>query len=501
MRQTLSSGGDPRTWRNHLADWGIDFIQFCRGDLPVPSVKMLELARRVFVFRDDLDVLGREQSAQGRFSHFIQEVPVSEGKLRVLEQLVHSFPDEHHFWAHLARFYALDRKDFTRALQAANQAVQLSDHDSVVYHMRGMVRRYQLRELQRENASVDELVTIAEQASDDFERSRFLNPENEHGYIAEAQMTIELLDHVGKSSGDLFRFLTGHSVQPYLREALDRVEGLLAHVKREREGIGASQYEVRATARVRELYGDFAGAIQRLGLLTSRLDVYQPPIRRQLAWAYLARAGGDWSRVPKRQIRTVVELLDRNLEEDPRGQQNIRLWMQASRFQEEPPSLESVVEQVQYWRAEPGVVDAVYYAYILNALLAMDGLRLAFQRYEQHLEECRELTRFRRNRDRSYEWLGDGPGIARLVHQSRLGDWDHDQGFWENTRPLMRVRGRVAKINGPQAGFIELSGGLEAFFVPAKSRLHLGSENTPVTVFLGFSYDGPRAWDVSREED
>ena len=53
----------------------------------------------------------------------------------------------------------------------------------------------------------------------------------------------------------------------------------------------------------------------------------------------------------------------------------------------------------------------------------------------------------------------------------------------------------------PQAGFIELAGGLEAFFVPAKSRLHLGSENTPVTVFLGFSYDGPRAWDVSREED
>ena len=60
--------------------------------------------------------------------------------------------------------------------------------------------------------------------------------------------------------------------------------------------------------------------------------------------------------------------------------------------------------------------------------------------------------------------------------------------------PLTRVRGRVARINGPQAGFIELAGGLEAFFVPARSGLSRGSENTPVLSFLGFSYDGLRAW-------
>ena len=500
LAQILARGGDPRTWTNHLADWGIAFIQFCRGDLPVPSNKMLELVRRVFVFRDDVDMLGREHSAQQRFSNFIQEVRVSEGKLRVLEELVRSFPDEHHFWAHLARFYALDRKDFTEALRAANYAVQLSDNDSVVYHMRGMVLRYQLEALQQEDTPIEDMVSVAEKASFDFARSRALNPENEHGYIAEAQMIIGLLDHISKMSGDLFQFLTGQNVPPYLREALDSVESLLSHVKREREGIGASQYEVRASARVRGLYGDYAGAIQRLDSLTSRGDVYQPPVRRQLAWAYLARAGGDWSRVPKRQIRRVVDLLDRNLEEEPRGEQNVRLWMQASRFQEDPPSLESVIEQVQYWRSEPGVVDAAYYAYVLNALLAMDGLRLALQRYEQHLDECRELTRFRRNRDRSYEWLGDGSGIARLVHQSRLGDWGHDQGFWEHTNPLKRIHGRVARINGPQAGTIELSGGLQAFFVPAKARLYHGSENTFVTTFLGFSYDGPRAWDVAEEE-
>ena len=55
-----------------------------------------------------------------------------------------------------------------------------------------------------------EWVMVAEKASSDFERSRTLSPENEHGYIAEAQMLIELLEHVASSSGDLFQFLTHH---------------------------------------------------------------------------------------------------------------------------------------------------------------------------------------------------------------------------------------------------------------------------------------------------
>ena len=499
LKQLLPAGADIRTWRNRLPDWGIRFIEFCRGDLPVPSDEMLDLVRRVFVYRENLDVLGREQSGQRRFSHFIEDVPVSEGRVRVLNALVQSYPEEHHFWAHVARFHAMDRKDFAKALEAADDAVRLADRDSVVYHMRGMVRRYQLRELRQSEAAPDDLVAVAEKASSDFERSRMMNPENEHGYIAEAQMLIELLEHVAKSSGDLFQFLSRRDVPPYLREALDRVEGLLAHVKRDREGVGASQYETRASARAHSLYGDYAGAIQRLDSLVTRLDVYQPPVRRQLAWAYLARAEGDWSRVPKRNVARVVELLAKNLEEEPRPDQSIRLWMQASRFQEMPPSVESIFEEVQYWRAEPGSVDAAYYAYVLNALMAMDGSHFALQRYEQYLEECKELTRFRRNRHRSYEWLGEGLGIARLVHQSRLGDWDRDMDFWQNTKTLVRVPGRVARINGPQAGFIELAGGLEAFFVPAKSGLSRGSENTPILAFLGFSYDGLRAWDILRD--
>lgn len=52
--------------------------------------------------------------------------------------------------------------------------------------MIGIWSWYQLREMELENSALDELVTVAEEASSDFGQSRLLNPENEYGYIAEA---------------------------------------------------------------------------------------------------------------------------------------------------------------------------------------------------------------------------------------------------------------------------------------------------------------------------
>lgn len=77
--------------------------------------------------------------------------------------------------------------------------------------------------------------------------------------------------------------------------------------------------------------------------------------------------------MPPRNVSRIAELLARNLKEDQRGDQNIRLSMQVSRFLPAPPSLEEVFEQLQYWRAEPGSVEAKYYAYVVKGLMAMSG--------------------------------------------------------------------------------------------------------------------------------
>ena len=127
------------------------------------------------------------------------------------------------------------------------------------------------------------------------------------------------------------------------------------------------------------------------------------PGREPVDVGNLNRANGDWARVRPRNVSKIAELPARNLKEDQRGNQNIRLSMQVSRFLPDPPSLEDVVEQLQYWRAEPGSVNAKYYAYVVKSLMAMGSPLLAHQRHERNLEGCRELTRFWRKRNLSYE--------------------------------------------------------------------------------------------------
>jgi hypothetical protein len=95
------------------------------------------------------------------------------------------------------------------------------------------------------------------------------------------------------------------------------------------------------------------------------------------------------------------------------------------------------------------------------------------------------------------QWFGKGKGLSRLIRHSRLGNWRRDFEFWEQIGPLARLQGRIARIAGPEAGDIECPGGLKAFFVPAKGRFSQEkSANLLVDFFLGFSYDGLRAWDV-----
>lgn len=157
----------------------------------------------------------------------------------------------------------------------------------------------------------------------------------------------------------------------------------------------------------------------------------------------------------------------------------------------------SATEKVSYWKANTGALDAAYYLYVLHTLRALNGSSQGAADADRALEECRALSRFRRDRTRSFEWIGAGEGVRALVHQSRLGEWKED--FWESTSALVRLPARVASIDGPQKGSVELDGRVVAFFVPAKSGLHFGrDENAPVNCYLGFSYDGPRAWDIQR---
>jgi hypothetical protein len=501
IQQVLSaSTSDKRTWHHRLADWAIEFADFCDRRLPEPSEESMEMLRRIFIYRDESELLGSEGAAGKAYSQIITDIPVSQGQERVLHHLTELFPYEAHFWAHLARFHANELKDYEGAITMADHALELEleSNDHVLHHMKGMVCRSQVYEQIQQGLPLDAILPKAKLASSAFAKAREHNPDDEHGFISEAQLIIRVIDYAGKVAGkDPVSAVADHS-EPWIREGFQAVEDLLMQVRQKRRDRADSQFELRCQASLNILYGKHENALQIWDtLLTKRGSTYAPPIRRQIVWTLLARRERDWGSMRPKEVERSVDLLEDNIKEDPNDERNIRLWIQAIRYQAIPPTVETVVERVAYWASNTDTLEANYYLYVLHMLLAINGSTVAIDQATRTLERCREKSRYRSDRTWSYEWLGNKSGLKQLVHHNRLGDWDRTQRFWQDTSSLSRVKGVISMINGPQAGTIELSAGIKAFFVPGASGHSVGrSENSPVTFFLGFSYDGLRAWSV-----
>jgi tetratricopeptide (TPR) repeat protein len=498
LEQVLSGSSDRRLWRQNLSTWAIDFAELCRGRNPSPSDELLEVTRRAFIYRDNADLLGTVRSGTKQFSQLLEDIPSLEGKVRVLASLVELYPGEAHFWAHLGRFYSFEMRDYERALDCLDRAIALDPRDSVLHHMRGMALRHRVYNVIDKGEPLLTAIDLAKKASESFTQARDFNPDDEHGYISEAQMLAKLIDYAGRQHRDGgVAYLASSGADAFVRESFERAEDLLERVRRNREGGSQSPYEQECRAGLDTLHGHYDRALQVLDNLLAKPDVFKPPVRRHIVWTLLARRGRSWTAIDHKEADRIVTLLEDNLREEPNSDSNLRLWVQAVRRASQPPSLDAVIEKLAYWRAASKSVDASFYLYVMYALQAMEGSLLARESARQWLDESRAKSRHLRTRTKSYEWVGSGKGLGRLIHHSQLGDWQDEREFFENTAPLMRVTGRIVSIDAPQAGKIEIGGGLEAFFVPARGPFRRGeAENRAVSCFLGFSYDGPRAWEV-----
>jgi tetratricopeptide (TPR) repeat protein len=494
---------DERNWNTRLADLACEFAAFCRTNQPIHPEDLQTVVERVFFFRNDSGLLGSLRAGENLFSELIGDIPNPEGRLRVFLCIVELFPESSHYWAHLGRYYFIRLGEFTQAIEAIEKAITLNGRDPVLHHMKGMALRSLVYKSIDMGNSMVEIIPIAKKASESFSSARNLSSDEDHGYISEAQMITRILDYAQNVSGqNVVNTVANPSADPWIREAFQVVEDLLLSVRQRHVGEQASEYEERCRADLDILYGAHEQALQRWQNLLERRDahgqsvVHAPPIRRQIVWAHLARCDRKWDKMPTKHLIRTLELLEHNLQEEPADDRNIRLWVQGARFHPTPPTLETAAERISYWRMNGDSLDAIYYTYILHSVQAIAGSTLAGDKAMRALEECRNRARNRRDRTRSFEWLGNGHGLKQLVHQDALGDWDREKDFWSNTGSLRQLEGIVSDYKGPQAGEIELSGGQEAFFVPGAADLDARSLNTRVRFFLGFSYEGLRAWSV-----
>ncbi|MCL4205920.1 MAG: putative DNA binding domain-containing protein [Pirellulaceae bacterium] len=497
LQQTMwpAAGERQKLWRQKLADFAVSFAQFLQQAEHEPGDQVLDLIQRLYIFRDNSELLGTERAARRQYSQLIEEIPSRHGQLHVLQALVELFPEESHFHAHLGRFLGQqDRYDEAHA--SLSTAIELAPKDNVLHHVQGMVHRYEMNHLIDRRMPLENVLNSARAAQSSFQRARRLDDQDEHGYISEVQTIIRAVDYAARcAKKSAQEVVSDRQADSFIREAFDTIETLLDQVRTLRVGESLSPYEQDCRAKLNRMYGQHSAALEAWNNLLDRRDVVKPPVRRQIVWTLLNRQSGDWKSLTPKEVTRCVALLEDNLDEVPNDATSLRLWLRAVRHSQIPPGLHRIIEKVSYWKANTASLEAAFYLYVLHSIDALDGTDQALADAERALDECRSLARYRRDRSLTFEWMGPGTGISRLVHQSQLGDWA--DGFWANSATLVRLDGRIAAIDAPQKGRIELENGLSAFFVPTVGGFHKGrDENVAVTCFVGFSYDGVRAWEV-----
>ena len=505
LRQLLGQDPTDENWKTGLADAAITLAEICAEQATTSGAQTSEMLHTVLLERHTED-------SDSDFSRLLNDIPSPEGQERVLTKLTELFPYEPHFWAHLGRFRSLVTRNHQMAHECHQTALGLTQDDPTLHHMAGMSLRAQLYDLlealDRNPGLEENMRGLVEEAAERFATARQLDRRNEHGYIAHVQMLDRVINTAAIREG--LRYNTNEFlIQPqngwYLR-LLDQAEQLLVDLTVVKGGDSPSGYASNVRIALNRIYGNYTKAIEGWTSLLNRLDVYRPPIRRNIINAHLANRQGNWLSLSQRELDIIFDLAEKNLAEEPASDANLRIWFRAARFTGKV-SVDRAAETLGLRKIRWSTIDTLYYLYILKFLQSDEGSLSMTNEARELMANCRAASvRTAFPRARAFEWLGKQSGLKALVNVSELGEWDNSKKFWFNEHLLRRVPGVVSRIQGPASGEIELANGLTAFFVPStvmvEGRFEGGfvrglHEGRQVEFYLGFSYEGLRAWSVS----
>ncbi|NUT31451.1 MAG: ATP-binding protein [Hamadaea sp.] len=504
-------GSEPGRWTSKLPDAAVELVGQVATNLGQDNFFTRRLLEDLFVRRQQ----GNDRTERNEnFSELIREMPSVESAHYVMQQLTEHCPDEPHFWNHLGRhqIYAM-RSDFEKAESYLLRAVQLSNgRDAVHLHQLGQVRRFwienKVRSVLSENGTIEaaDLIThdspLFSQAMEAFEQARTNAPHTEHGYITPVQLVLFLLEHLVRSSGhDNLPDLIGQggAISDWAAQQLGAAEDLLDQyrmAKANQYGLQSTFYQ-RCEADMAKLYGDVDALIDQWRALLAD-SAERTALGRALARAYIWRARRDWSLLDESELRTIERCMDDAIRNSHPTDSDLRTWFRAYRRLPEYSELRAL-ERFGSVAATTESIEASYYLYVLRFLRWYRGDEMDERAIRNYMDETRRLARHA-NRQWSFEWLGVDDRPCPLLHFTELGAWS--SGFWGRTDQLERVPGVIMEIEDRGSGKVTVGHGrLTAFFSPGDDFRAGRDENRLVDFFLGYSYDGLRAWRVAPRGD
>lgn len=520
----LSSGYDGISIRfSNILDYILSFIDDSRRNKYLYNRNTVELLRTLFITRvEDAD------STKPAFSPLIlklHEECDSYGNwdgskdivARIFKKLVEKYPDEPHFIAHLARYYFYIEGDYEKGLEHINKAIYISEDtserkDSLLYHMKAMgyssrvtgkyiyeiKRHHKNKEHDEMNEKLELLKEDSKRAFDLFEQVREMG-NGIAGYVSDINLCISVIE-LGRFITDSFDwqvFFNNNNDSWYI-EYLDRACTLFDECKSQIDDEDMSFKETQAN--LFEVLGEIEGTIETWEEYLKNAPQYaKSRVRRMLARAYQNRNihRGDWNQT---EVKRIIDLMQQNIYDEPQKSGNIRIWFDAIRqLKTDTPDniLDDAIIKLNSWVLSSGSIEAYYYRFILKFIKAIDGSTSAENELPRLLRDLKNKAVHMQNRTVIHEWFGrEGEGIEKLISSKEYRTNRKEDEIQED---LHLLNGRISDyyVNDNHA-YISIFG-IDVFFNPSNTRGEIDRSKTKqrVKFGLGFSYDGPRAYNSS----
>ena len=482
------------------------------------SERIQNIVQTLFITRDiesalqaDVDVEVGGIATQRRFSPLVNDLGDITQARTIFRRVVQLWPREPHYAAHLARHLMYEEpREITEAIQIATRAEKAPEAtgDAAIVHVAGMAYRVRMERQLREARNAGQALSSSEdavradfqQAVDHFARSTDLKPSTEHGLVATVQTVSTLLrlsTEISKAT-DLGSFLR-HSFHGFYLEALALAEDSIDNLR------NRPHISIRARKIITEwdlVYGRVDKVVADLRVLASRHE--DMSIRRALCAAIVARAKHSWNSISQGDLRTIAQMMERNIQQQGVRDFDIRRWLAAYRRLGSFDVSVAIERLIDWHRLSQKSVDPAFYLYVLyflrwlTAPTPREGLA---SQVGEWLKVC-QVNRPLGARSWSYEWLEKRGESYRIAHFSDDLDFDppsvirtadHPDRKKLNAR-LARVSGVMRNYRGPQNASLDLGQGIIARITPL-DRLSKDDEGRRVSAFLSFSYDGIVGWD------
>lgn len=223
--------------------------------------------------------------------------------------------------------------------------------------------------------------------------------------------------------------------------------------------------------------------------------------RRILARAYSKRSQKHNVSESQEDLRHIVELMEENMIEETQHSGNIRLWFEAImklQYDNQETLIMDAIIKLDRWVAISDSVEAHYYRFVLKFIQAVNGSELAKSDLPKLLRELKSKSNTLFNRTATQHWLTmDDGGKWTLMTNSRS---KKDSVAEEKMASCMKMmNGRISNNYVNESHAYIVCQGVEVYFNPSatKGEINKSKINQRVKFGIGFSYDGPRAFNSS----